>query len=826
MADYTIEKLKDADGNIFAFRDPTKATPSDITNAINALDVNDSAVANQFVTKVSETDGKISVIRAQPTIANVSGLQTALDGKFDGFIADSTGFEDTTSVLVAGNSGTKIKQRSASKLWDYIKSKISSVLGLTVTNYSGKAATAGTADNATKLSTARTINVDTAVVGTAKSFDGSANISIPVTSVKEAYLSWGGKTAVTGGVTPVDAGCIDEFGHNKLAFIDPTAITVEYSNDGGTTWIDYGLSNEDKIKFTTLTEAWCYLAKNSSTVDARNGTLTNENVGNYLVRVTVSTRNSSRNAVLYTSARKVILNFGTNGATGCYVTAQTRTIGDYNNNIDNWTTRFSKQPITGWSGWNSYEFNTSFGGGSTQTSQIAELRLIFGATGVSTSYASRWGVGNIRMIGVTNWTMPSDLAKNGSLYSIDANKIAYFPNKLYAKHNSSTNYEVFDKSMTIPIANGGTGNTTGKATDSDKLGGQLPSHYATKSEIPDVSGKENTSNKVTTLDNSTTHYPSTSAVTTALSGKQDTISDIATIRSNATNGQTAYGWGNHANAGYLTEADLSGYETSAHAATTYVPKSDIVDAEGDSRDKVMSQYGVKLVEQGLSDYIAQVVETTGESLDTKANKDGSNATGTWPISVTGTSDLTKGLIINNASSNKGICVKFPSTSDYYNFSLYFYTSKGAIGSTVIVRIQKGHGAAPTSFNAEVLSLYAGSTNAPVNVGYEMPNGNTGDLYLYVYPTGTSNALYYAVMPIGSTNYKYLEYTNPEITTITAKTLVKPDSGGTRYVFKTGTAAVGSSTQPVYVNADGKVLACTYKLVVGSVDTSTNTISIV
>lgn len=58
-----------------------KATQTDITNAINALDVSDSAVANQFVTKVSETDGKISVSRAQPTIANVSGLQTALNGK-------------------------------------------------------------------------------------------------------------------------------------------------------------------------------------------------------------------------------------------------------------------------------------------------------------------------------------------------------------------------------------------------------------------------------------------------------------------------------------------------------------------------------------------------------------------------------------------------------------------------------------------------------------------------------------------------------------------------------------------------------------------------
>lgn len=38
--------------------------------------------------------------------------------------------------------------------------------------------------------------------------------------------------------------------------------------------------------------------------------------------------------------------------------------------------------------------------------------------------------------------------------------------------------------------------------------------------------------------------------------KQSAISDLATIRSNATNGNTAYGWGNHANAGYLKSSDM------------------------------------------------------------------------------------------------------------------------------------------------------------------------------------------------------------------------------------------------------------------------------
>lgn len=43
---------------------------------------------------------------------------------------------------------------------------------------------------------------------------------------------------------------------------------------------------------------------------------------------------------------------------------------------------------------------------------------------------------------------------------------------------------------------------------------------------------------------------------------QTTISDLATIRRQATNGNAAYGWGNHANAGYITSATLASIRTS------------------------------------------------------------------------------------------------------------------------------------------------------------------------------------------------------------------------------------------------------------------------
>ena len=47
-------------------------------------------------------------------------------------------------------------------------------------------------------------------------------------------------------------------------------------------------------------------------------------------------------------------------------------------------------------------------------------------------------------------------------------------------------------------------------------------------------------------------------------GKQDVITNLSTITNNAANGATAYGWGNHAKAGYLTKTTADGY---------YAPKS-------------------------------------------------------------------------------------------------------------------------------------------------------------------------------------------------------------------------------------------------------------
>lgn len=81
-----------------------KAVESDITDAIAALDVEDTAVEGQVVSAVAETDGKISVTRRALVAADIpelaqdkiTGLTTALAGKQDN-ISFETAYDASTN---------------------------------------------------------------------------------------------------------------------------------------------------------------------------------------------------------------------------------------------------------------------------------------------------------------------------------------------------------------------------------------------------------------------------------------------------------------------------------------------------------------------------------------------------------------------------------------------------------------------------------------------------------------------------------------------------------------------------------------------------------
>lgn len=106
------------------------------------------------------------------------------------------------------------------------------------------------ANAADKLITARTIQAKGGVIAEAADaieFDGSKNVEIPIGSIYSGGLTWGGNMPGDG----TRQAASTDTSINRLAFIDPSYITIEYSRDGGSTWIDYGATDEQKIRLTS-----------------------------------------------------------------------------------------------------------------------------------------------------------------------------------------------------------------------------------------------------------------------------------------------------------------------------------------------------------------------------------------------------------------------------------------------------------------------------------------------------------------------------------------------------------------------------------------------
>ena len=321
-----------------------------------------------------------------------------------------------------------------------------------------KAESAKTADSVGKLTTARNIYLSGGASSSQPTFDGSSNVNIAVSSLSGSHLVWG-TTGINGNISPLEAACCDEFGHNKLAFLPAGCIDVEYTTDGGATWEDYGLTDSQKVALVSTTGPNISIGKGIARADK--GTLTNENCGNYQCRVTIGTRDKDGIQRVYTSSRRVLMNYSSNGAAGGKIKIEIRTIGDYLNNIDNWKT-IGTYDVSGWSGWNSFPFSASFGGSPSQTTQTAQIRFTLSVSSVNTGYSSNACIIDIRLIGVTNWGYPSEMARAGHLYQVNTEKEAIFP-----------------ASITAPNFIG----LASKAT-ADANGNNIATTYAKKTDIP------------------------------------------------------------------------------------------------------------------------------------------------------------------------------------------------------------------------------------------------------------------------------------------------------------------------------------------------------
>lgn len=228
-------------------------------------------------------------------------------------------------------------------------------------------------------------------------------------TIYEANLGWGGRN-IADGYSPTDAAMIDELGANRFMFGKAAGITVEYSEDAGTTWNTYSLTDYEKHTLFSTGNNYIFAGGKKDRQPTKND----------MLRVTIDVDTFG----VYTALNKFALFISTGGAFGCFCTIEA--------SLENSPTKFKvfadKVPISGWTGYNIINTENLETYSNAPTRQYGLIRFTFGSTSAPT-IEGRLGlaIAKIMAFGSSGWGTPSNMAKTGHLYSYNALQEATFP---------------------------------------------------------------------------------------------------------------------------------------------------------------------------------------------------------------------------------------------------------------------------------------------------------------------------------------------------------------------------------------------------------------
>ncbi|HAU86865.1 MAG TPA: hypothetical protein DCW90_15645 [Lachnospiraceae bacterium] len=294
-----------------------------------------------------------------------------------------------------------------------------------------------------------------------------------ISSLGEANLTWGGKN-FSGSFGPLDAAMVPALGANRLAFMPPSAIEVQYSTDNGTTWAAYpSISDATKTNLFNGNNTALYIGANSATkIDKTK----------YQLRITITTDAAN----VYTVLNKFVIYISTNGSTGSWCSIDAKTKANVDSGTDTWVNFADKVDIIGWSGYNVINTNGIITYGNTN-SQYQKLRFTFGVTSHAATVTSQGlSVLGILGFGGVGWNTPSILAKTGHIYSYDNNQNTTFPAGVTASWfsgNASSATKLQTKRK-ITISGAVTGNIDFDGSENVTIS-TSKNHTHTKSEITD-----------------------------------------------------------------------------------------------------------------------------------------------------------------------------------------------------------------------------------------------------------------------------------------------------------------------------------------------------
>ena len=248
----------------------------------------------------------------------------------------------------------------------------------------------------------------------------------------EAYLKWGGKN-LSNTVSPTDAALVPKLSANRFDFCPTDHIKVEYSTDGGTTWIDYGATNDAKTSLVSSVASYGDFYIGKKTLSSSEKTTLDR------LKVTLF----DFGTVIYTNLRKFMVYAVTNAGINCWCTIRKNTKG----NPDVFTEIATKATINGWSGWNVINV-PEFATYGNSDKQATAIEFIFG---VDTVQYPNYQALCIRKIYAYHETCYSpvttaySMATAGTPYVLDVNKTAIFGYPVNAKKLYEDNQALIDK---------------------------------------------------------------------------------------------------------------------------------------------------------------------------------------------------------------------------------------------------------------------------------------------------------------------------------------------------------------------------------------------
>ena len=626
--------------------------------------------------------------------------ETTYNGFTIGSLGISNNYLQTSGSYLAASS---VSVGSADKLDGYHATGLLENLSNSGNNISikvggtTKTLTPAYATSSSKLSTARTIN--------GVSFDGSKNVTGAFTDgLYESYIKWGGQN-LGNEMSPFDAAIFQNA--NRFAFMNPNAITVEYSIDSGTTWSDYGATDAQK------TAVFTYGVSDSVVFKIGKSTTKTEHEKK-LLRITIEPKVAN----IYCQLRKFAILLGTYGSDGCYLDID----GATNGAPTTWVKLLDHMLVGGWEGWNivNTDITTYW---ASNTGQYKYIRFTFGCTSTrSGTTATGLCVRNILGFSEQCWSYGSTMGTFNRPYTINAYKQVTFPAQLTAtslvksggtssqflkadgsvdsnsyapKATTLSGYGITDGVNTVTTNGSGNAVTTasvsGHTLTLTKGTTFLTSHQ-------DISGKSNTSH---------THSVKINGVTKTIAASGGTAVDLGT---------------------YLTShQDLSAYAKTTDVDTKLATKAASSHTHDDryfTETEVTNKLSDKLSKGRMVDITASSTEVGVTPFNVHAFKSagyplytdpefgsGNNSVNIYNNAANGTVTITRGKAtafgLNNSGNATGYVLKINCTGTASPGYGGFYQSISSRANAVFVQIFRAK--VPTGYQLGTASNSMGTS---------------------------------------------------------------------------------------------------------------------